>query len=101
MIFRVENRISDAGLPVSDKRDHGIFQIAIVFAAIGMGLAVLVAPVLHSTIKTYTESRATGIDRIVTGTVHKGSRYTIRKSVLSPGIQTLCESNNASACPMK
>lgn len=101
MIFRVENRISDAGLPVGDNQDHGVFQIAIVFAAIGMGLAVLVAPVLHRTIKTYTEARITGIDRIVTGTVHKGSRYTIRKSVLYPGIQTLCESNEASSCPIK
>ncbi|MGI9401709.1 MAG: hypothetical protein ACR2O0_10680 [Rhizobiaceae bacterium] len=98
MIFNVEDRVADAGLPSQAGAGNSAIKTAIVFAAIGMGLAVLVAPTLHNTVSNYAAYNAGGIDRIQTGSVHRGDRYTIRKSVLSAKTQKICESRFASAC---
>lgn len=96
MIFNVENRVADAGLPVQESSDKGAIKTAIVFAAIGMGLAVLVAPTLHNTVSSYAQYQ--GVDRFQTGSVQRGDRYTIRKSVLSAGTERICEKRHSSAC---
>jgi hypothetical protein len=57
-------------------------QSALLFGAIAMALSVLIAPQLKNVADTYAENRALGIDRVITGSIEKPKRYTIRKSVL-------------------
>lgn len=98
MIFNVENRVADAGLPFQESADKTAIKTAIVFAAIGMGLAVLVAPALHNSVSSYAQNHGGSIDRIQTGSVQRGDRYTIRKSVLSAGTEKICHNKHSSAC---
>lgn len=98
MIFNVENRVADAGLPNQESADNSAIKTAIVFAAIGMGLAVLIAPTLHNTVSSYAAYQGAGVDRLQTGSIRRGDRYTIRKSVLSAGTEKICESRFAAAC---
>lgn len=75
-------------------------QSAMLFGAVAMALAVLGAPFLQGAAQYYAQNRALGIDRVMTGSVEKGS-YTVRRSVLSETPVTICDSRNAAACKEK
>ena len=59
-------------------------QLAAFFSALAVVVALMSAPLLDKASQQYAENRAFGIDRVVTGSVDKTKRYTIRKSVLDP-----------------
>ena len=93
MIFRVENRIGDAGLPARETSDHGTMKAALFFAALGIGLAVALAPLMQN-----VATSRTGLDRLETGSVARGERITIRRSVLSDGVEKICDGRTARTC---
>ena len=66
--------------------------------AVGLGLAVLVAPLLDSASRKYAENKSFGIDRVLTGSIGNSKRYTVRKSVLQQGEVRICEDRNAEDC---
>jgi hypothetical protein len=66
-------------------------QAAMLFGAIGMAMAVLVAPMLQGAVDYYADNRALGIDRVMTGGIAKGDRKTVRKSVLDPQGSSPCK----------
>jgi len=57
-------------------------QFSLMFGAIALALSALIAPQLKYAVDMYAENRALGVDRVVTSSVEKPKRYTIRKSVL-------------------
>lgn len=57
-------------------------QLAAFFGALAILIAMIGAPILDDASRSYAENRAFGIDRVITGSVEKSNRYTIRKSVL-------------------
>jgi Flp pilus assembly pilin Flp len=65
-----------------DESGGAAVQSALMFGAIAMALSVLIAPQLKNAVDVYAENRGLGIDRVITGSVEKSKRYTIRKSVL-------------------
>ncbi len=73
-------------------------QAAMLFGAIGMAMAVLAAPMLQGAVDYYADNRAFGLDRVMTGSVEKGNRYTVRKSVLAEDTTTTCDGKDKSNC---
>ncbi|MEM9332661.1 MAG: hypothetical protein AAGA53_15155 [Pseudomonadota bacterium] len=57
-------------------------QLAAFFSALAVVVALMSAPMLDKAAKQYAENRSLGIDRVITGSVEKNKRYTVRKSVL-------------------
>ncbi|MEM9279638.1 MAG: hypothetical protein AAGA76_13795, partial [Pseudomonadota bacterium] len=57
-------------------------QLAAFFSALAVAVALMSAPMLNHASKQYAENRALGIDNVITGSVEKTKRYTVRKSVL-------------------
>ena len=57
-------------------------QLAAFFGALAVLVALVSTPFLDQASKSYAENKAFGIDQVVTGSVKKTKRYTIRKSVL-------------------
>ena len=66
----------------NDRHGGASVQTALLFGAVAIALSVLTAPFLEEAADTYAENRALGIDRVMTGSVKKSRRYTIRRSVL-------------------
>ncbi len=73
-------------------------QAAMLFGAIGMAMAVLAAPMLQGAVDYYADNRAFGLDRVMTGSVEKGDRYTVRKSVLNESATKNCENKDSRKC---
>ncbi|MFZ1815184.1 MAG: hypothetical protein WBO55_06615 [Rhizobiaceae bacterium] len=83
----------------ADKRGGATLQAALLFGAIGLGMAVLAAPLLQGAVDFYAENKALGIDRVITGAVgSEPNRYTIRKSVLSDKPQKICTGKDSGDC---
>ena len=57
-------------------------QLAAFFAAVAAVVALVSTPFLDRAAKEYAENRSFGIDQVITGSVEKTKRYTVRKSVL-------------------
>lgn len=60
-------------------------QIALLFGAVGIAMAVLLVPLLNDASQNYAFNKAVGIDRMTTSSIRKSSgpkRRVIRKSVL-------------------
>lgn len=57
-------------------------QAALMFGAVAIALAVLVTPQVEKAADIYAQNRALGIDRVLTGSIEKSRRYSVRKSVL-------------------
>ena len=57
-------------------------QLAAFFGALAILVALIGTPYLDKAAKSYAENKAFGIDRVITGSVNKSKRYTVRKSVL-------------------
>ena len=73
-------------------------QAALLFGAVAMALAVLAAPMLQSATEFYAENRAFGIDRVMTGSIAKGKRHTVRHSVLDVQNSGLCADKLSASC---
>ena len=78
-MIEIKNRFD---LLKRDESGGAAVQSALMFGAIAMALSVLIAPQLKNAVDVYAENRSLGIDRVITGSVDKPKRYTIRKSVL-------------------
>ncbi|MBL1404472.1 MAG: hypothetical protein COC17_07690 [Hyphomicrobiales bacterium] len=60
-------------------------QIAVLFGAVGIAMAVLLVPLLNDASQNYAFNKAVGIDRMTTSSIRKSStpkRRIVRKSVL-------------------
>ena len=73
-------------------------QAALLFGAVAMALAVLAAPMLQSATAFYAENRAFGIDRVMTGSIEKGKRHTVRHSVLDAKPGHACVDKSTASC---
>ena len=82
----------------SGNRFGSMLKTAFVFSVVLVAAAVLVAPLLHDVGQRYAHSGGYGIDRTYTGSVSKPERYRLRQSVLVPGVEKICETQNARAC---
>lgn len=68
-----------------------MLQIALLFGAIGVAVALLATPALDSAAKRYASSEY-GIDETVTGAISgNNNKYIIRRSVLSADPQRICK----------
>lgn len=84
----------------SDTSGGATVQTALLFGAVGLGMAVLVAPVLQDAAHYYAENRAFGIDRVITGTVGDPAtnKYRVRRSVISDQVEIICNGRVSSDC---
>lgn len=60
-------------------------QIALLFGAVSIAMAVLLVPMLNEASQNYAFNKAVGIDRMTTSSIRKSSgpkRRIVRKSVL-------------------
>ena len=81
------------------KEAFGIaMRFALVFGAIALGAAVLTAPLMQNAADLYAENRGFGIDRVLTGSIDKPERYTVRKSVLTQRTERICGVGNVYSC---
>lgn len=62
---------------------------ALVFAGAGVALAILGAPLLQNATDRYA-GNGYGIDRVMTGSIDRPARYTVRRSVLNNEEIRLC-----------
>lgn len=90
--------IEVAKLFIGNNRGETPIRTTMWLGAVGLGLAVLAAPLLDSASRKYAENRAFGIDRVLTGSVGNSKRYTVRKSVLQSGETRICENRNSEDC---
>lgn len=81
-----------------DRRGGLPMQMALIFGAVGVAAALLLAPALEETTRQYAADDGFGIDRTVTGSVRRAERYTIRRSVLSDRPEIICGRGAAPAC---
>ena len=82
-------------------RDAGggmTMQAELIFGAAGLAMALIGPPLMESAGTYMAQATPDGIDRTTTGSVSNGTRYTIRKSVLSDTPQIVCGSRVSSAC---
>ena len=73
-------------------------RTALLLSGIALLLAVVSAPMLDKASKTYAENRAFGIDRVMTGSVQKGERKTVRKSIFWEGEKVVCDTAKGDTC---
>ena len=85
-----------------DRRGGLTIQTALFFAAFGLVVALIGAPLIDTASTQYAESRSPGIDRMTTSSIGNGNsgggRYIIRKSVLSAEPQIVCTTKITPAC---
>lgn len=62
--------------------ETGLLRATLLFAAIAVGLALMVVPAAKHGVQTIAANGISGIDRMTTGSVEKADRYTVRRSVL-------------------
>ena len=67
-----------------DRSGQSTVQMAAFFGALAVVVALVGAPLLDKASKEYADNRAFGIDQVITGSIEKSKRYTVRKSVLDP-----------------
>lgn len=63
------------------REGHSV-QWAVFLGAIAVVTAIVAPPMLDKAAKTYADNRAFGIDQVITSSIEKKKRYTVRKSVL-------------------
>lgn len=80
------------------ENDGSVLRLALLLGAIVLGVSVLVAPFLQNQAARYAGYGVAGIDRLVTGSVQKTERYTVRRSVLWAEPRTVCQSPDSSIC---
>lgn len=85
----------------SDTKGNATVQTALLFGAVALGMAVLAAPMLQDAAHFYTENRALGIDKVITGAVGDPAtnKYRIRRSVMSDEAEFICNGRVSSNCP--
>lgn len=66
----------------SDVQGGAAVHAALLFSVVGMALALLATPHLNRAAQLHAANQSLGIDRVVTGSIGKPKRYTIRRSVL-------------------
>lgn len=81
----------------ADRGGNTSVQTAMLFGAVAVALAVLVAPLLHSAANQIADTRALGIDRVITGSIEKNS-YRVNRSVLSEKPVTICGGRISEHC---
>jgi hypothetical protein len=64
-----------------NREGHSV-GMALFIAAIAVATALIAPPFLNGAADRYADNRAFGIDTVITGSVEKAKRHTIRKSVL-------------------
>lgn len=77
--------------------DGNSVQMAVFLAGLALATALIAPPFLDKAAKTYADNRAFGIDTVITGSIEKSERKTIRRSVLD-GDQEVCTTGNGETC---
>ncbi len=83
---------------ISDQRGDGPIQMTLLVGGVALAVSVLAAPLLDSASKRFASSGAYGVDQILTGSINKKRRYTVRKSVLEPGEIRICQDGSYGQC---
>ncbi len=73
-----------------DSNGGTTLQVALLFGAIGLAVALLATPALDAASQRIASSEY-GVDQTVTGSVSKSSKYILRRSILSPEPQKICK----------
>jgi len=68
----------------------GSLRVALLFGAGAIALALLVAPIVDRQTRMELAGNPANLDRMSTGSVNKGDRYTIRRSVLQTNPNSVC-----------
>ena len=82
----------------SDNSGETTIRMALLLGGVAIAAAVVSAPLLDRASQTYAENGAFGIDRVLTGSIEKSKRYTIRKSVLEEEPTLVCGNANEPDC---
>lgn len=72
-------------------------QMAIFLSALALATALIAPPFLDKAAKTYADNRSFGIDTVITGSIDRAERKTLRRSVLDDGAQT-CTLSTGESC---
>jgi Flp pilus assembly pilin Flp len=73
---------------MADDSGGASVQVALMFGAAGIAMALLAAPLVQGVAERHAAT--TGVDTMATGSIQPAKRYTIRRSVLHGGEETLC-----------
>ena len=65
----------------------GLLRIALLFGSIAVAFSLFLVPMLST---TGIDTVSPGVDRILTGSISKGSEYTLRRSVLQRDPSAYC-----------
>lgn len=68
----------------------GILRFALLFGSAAIALALILAPIVDSQARQFAGAGSAGVDRMSTGSVPTGGRYTIRRSVLQNSPNSIC-----------
>ena len=79
-------------IPAWDAQETGysILRMTLLFGSIAIAIALLAVPVLQSEVRQAAGGRAAGLDSMATGSIRKGERYTMRRSVLQNSPDAVC-----------
>ncbi len=76
-----------------DESGMSSVELAVMFGVVAVGFSLLAAPLLEKTGKRLARNdgfMGQEIDNVVTGSISKSQRYTIRRSVLQPNKTSQC-----------
>ncbi len=68
----------------------GVLRITLLFGSAAVALALILAPIADSQTRQIVQGGPAGLDRMTTGSVSTGGRYTIRRSVLQDSPSAIC-----------
>ena len=79
-----------AGESVFGIAGMGILRFTLLFGSAAIALALVLAPIAASQSRQIAGTAGAGVDRMSTGSVQTGNRYTVRKSVLQDSPTSIC-----------
>ena len=84
------NADDQAGESVFGIAGMGILRFTLLFGSAAVALALVLAPIADSQSRQFAGAGETNVDRMSTGSVPAGNRYTVRKSVLQDSPTSIC-----------
>jgi hypothetical protein len=98
MNFDYRNQYQSAPDSETENRAGPLWRFTVIFAATALGATILAAPMMRNVVQSYAGGGSYGIDRILTGSTSRTTRYTVRKSVLNPYTEKICGVQNQRLC---
>ncbi len=92
-ILRPEMAKSQISRFGKDERGMSAVEMAMMFGVVAIGFALLATPLMEKTGKRLARNDGflgQEVDNVVTGSISRSKRYTIRRSVLQPSKSSRC-----------